>query len=592
MVLKLPAQNFGLSISRNDFVLGEPVTGVRFLDEYHFFQAQDTGQDLSGCLPIHSGVTHWYNALYKDSAVLFASNKRGDVYIIADDPRTGTTLYHYESANPNDDVLRYSSVLPRRSITNRKEQTSMNALGSLAAQSGNARQGMSRPMNLEQGAAPAAPAAYGAMDGIGNAKGDKFSIQAMAQTRGYVFGYIVRNAPSTSAKLKPIRDKNKNVTGHEIQFVQTKPSGLLSVLIAVPSCCVMHNGNVASPTSILAGDVDFNTIDPNEMTFLEVNERVAISLIQAFGGRLPEYRPNVIPGQKTQWTGEEIQNSPDVSFVVPRTSKSQSKKSTEAFIVHLKSTRGMLFTQDNVMCLRALEHLPCPMARGNSSDKFGTANDQEEFLLNESAFGMWRFRRVKENNQMTDKTMAQVALAECPNDIWEKTYTGVRTSRDKTETPQDVEGFGSRMFAQVGTAGQEHGFNNQTVFYPWYVNPKDKEKKSEPVSAIAFRRVVATKDGNSKRASTEPVLWRDNENHAMFRPYAAFANAVISSGFLSREKLRGMGTRAARKGSGSKKVDPAVEAFLTAYLDDQETQAAFENVQREYANNRYATASR
>lgn len=585
VVLRLPASNLGMRVRRADILIGQEVTDYQPVPEYPFFRDLEAGMDMSNCLPMPEGVTRWHNASYVGEPMLYAATHNNEVYLIAEDSRAGLTLYHYINANQDGTELKYSNMLPRRSITIRKENNSMN-LNSLAAQSANAR-GMT-PMNLNGGGNSAPAPAYAGNDGIGNANGDKFNIQATACAKGYVFGYIVRNAPSTSAKLKPIRDKNKTITGHEIQFVQTKPSGLISVLIGVPSRCVMRNGNVASPENISNGNVDFNIIDPAEMTYLDVNESVAIGLIQAWGGRLPEFKPNIIRGAREQWTPEEIQNSSEVSFVVPRTSKSQSPKALSEYIVHLKSTRGMLFTQDNVMCMRALVHLECPTTRGNDSARFGTKNDQEEFYLNESAFGMWRFRKVKENNKETGKTMAQVALSECPNDIWEKAYKQVKTGLEKDAELKDIDdGFGSRFFAQAGTAGSEHGFDNsRTNFYPWYQPPK--EKKAEPVTAIAFRQVVPTKSGTGHRASTQPVLWKDNERHPMFAPYAKFADAVVSTGFMSREKLRGLGNRASRKGAGTKKVDGDAQKFLDSYLKSEAMKEAFENVQREYANNRAA----
>lgn len=592
-------------ISHNDIYIGNEYGGYTGVPEYPFFASANSGEDMSGSLPMPEGVTRWYNAMYRGSSILYADNAAGDVYVVTEDARKGLCLFHYVYVNQGNPALRFSNNLPCRAMTNERSKNNMSnpklsAMANMVGQNG------MQPMNLQAGGFPAAPAA----DGIGVSGGaDTANISALARLNGYVFGYIVRNAPSISAKLRPIHGQDKTITGHEIRFVQTKPSGLMRVLLALPSCCVLHNGNIASPSLIYSGSVDYSSYAPTELTYLDLTEEQAIPLIQALGGRIPEYRPNIDKAYNTQWTGEEIQSSPDVSFVEPRAGKSKSTKpevvKNGGYIIHLKSTRGMLFTQHNVMCMRALEHLDCPTAsRGNDSSKFGSKNDQQEFQLNESAFGRWRFSPLRENGQQTNKTMAQVALAECPNDIWEKAYKGVNPDPFTKDAPLvDVDdGFGSRFFAQQGTAGTEHGFDNsRTEFYPWYVSASAKRKDKEtgkaaaapvPVPQITFRQIVDTKDKTSKRASTKAILWRDDENHQMFAPYAPFVNALVSTGFMSREKLRNLGGRAARKGSGARKVPEAVATVLKNLVNSAETNALFDSVRETYANRtnlQYAT---
>lgn len=574
----------GLRGSRGEVAVIGPYEDFVGIPEYHYFERLNSGEDMSGMLPMPEGVTRWHSALYRNGEVLFADSRDGDVYFIANDERKGLALFHFVDANENGDSFEYYPVLPWRSLQNRKEKNSMNPnLAALAGQAGQVR-GMSPmpPMNL-QGTGGYGTAPY-AGDGISSTGSDQTNVKATARARGYVFGYVVKNAPVINSKLRPIRDKEKGVTGHQIDFVQTKPSGLVSVLIAVPTRCISHNGNITTVENIDQGNVDFSTIDPKEMTYMALDEGGAIGMIQALGSRLPEYRPNVVPGYDSQWSVEEIQASGDVSFVEPRIGKSASKRAINGYVIHLKSTRGMLFAQGNIMCLRALEHLKAPKVIGQQVTGNGTKSAQDEYLMNESAFGMWRFRNVRENGRDTGKTTLQVALAECPTQIWETSYTNVKPNMAK-DTPvieKVDDGIGSCFFAQATAPGQNEkgearGFC-PGYYYPWWQLPK--EKSPVQLDMLAFRQVTETKDGKGRRAATSPVLWKDNENHPMFAPYARFADAVVSMGFLSRKDLQNMGSRTSRKGAGGKKKDPNAERALRAYLQSNEVVDAIERVRK------------
>ncbi len=572
--------SMGLDVYRSDVVVGDVFEGYRGVSEYSFFEMQKANRDTTGLLPMPDGVTRWYNATYKDSPALYGDSGKGDLYLILQDARRGLALFHYVDANNTGSVYSFSPILPSRAITTRKEQNSMNPnLAALAQQVGNQRN--MTPMNL-QGGMPTAPV-YGGMDGIASAGGDRASIKAAARAKGYVFGYVMKNAPVINAKLRAVRDTDKRIVGHDITFVQTKPSGLLRVLVAVPTRCVSHNGNVTTVENIEQGNVDFTSIDANEMTYLSMEESAAIGIIQALGGALPEWRPNVVDkADNKQWTVEEIQSSSDVSFVEPRTGKSKSKRAVNGYIIHLKSTRGMLLTQKNFMCLRALEHLRVPTRRGSNLAGNGTKSAQEEFLLNESAFGMWRFRNVREGKTDTGKTTLQVALTECPNQIWEASYENVKPNTDRdTAVIEKVEnGIGSCFFAQASVPqAAENGVARAFMpgnYFPWYQGPREKDPRE--LDYLAFRQVVETKDGKGHRGDTRPVLWRDEPNHQMFSAYSNFADGVVSRGFMTTEELRGLGTKAGGGKGSKKKVDQNAERALKAYLQSPEVVGAMERV--------------
>ncbi len=573
-----------LKVHIEDFSVIGPNFDVATIPETQFFNLQDSGRDTGEYHPIPMGVTRWNDALYKSSEVLFAQ-AAGEIFVIADDAKFGLTLFHYVYANEGDSLYRYSNILPYRSIKKRKEQTSMSSLSELARQQANAR-GVA-PMNLG-GAMDYGPVGPGYApvggDGISGGAADTKTIIKTAQANGYVFGYVMKNAPAITIVLGRNKDKEDKVT-YNLRAKQSKPSGLLDVLMAIPSNCIMRNGNMADVESIKNGQVDFKTIPAGEMTYFSVDENGAIGYINAFGGKLPEYRPNVIEGQTTQWTPSEIMNSSDVSFVTIKAVENRKRKSasSEKFTFHLKSDseRRSLYTPGNIMCLRALEHVSVPQN--------GCKDESQAFQLNECAFGGWRYRDERRDGKKTGQKALQVAMANVPMQIWRKKYTQIQEVPKGPAVDRD-DGIGSIFFMKEATEQNEHGETikrEQLKYVPWYSYGKNKFQ--ELVPAIVRREAVDTKDKTGKRMANRPIYWKDvasgevKDESGMFEPYRRFANQVIKMGFMTEDQLKSLSGRSSR---ASRKADTMTQdqlASLANFLRSDAVRNSIERVQDDAA---------
>lgn len=575
--------SFGLKVDRSEFSIIGPNFNVSTIPETQFFDLQDKGRDTGEYLPIPMGVTRWNDALYKGSEVLFGE-AAGELYVIADDAKIGLSLFHYVYAKEGDSLYRYSNLLPYRSIKKGKEQTSMSSLSDLARNAGNSRGVAAMNLGDPSSFVPGAAGYAGVGDGISGGAADVKTIIKTAQANGYVFGYVMKNAPAITIVLGRTKDKDDKVS-YSLRAKQSKPSGLLDVLMAIPSNCIMRNGNMADVESIKNGQVDFKTIPAGEMTYFAVDENGAIGYINAFGGKLPEYRPNVVEGQTTQWSASEIMNSSDVSFVVIKATENRRRKSAQAerFTFHLKSAseRRSLYTQGNIMCLRALEHVAVPAN--------GCKDESQAFQLNECAFGGWRYRDERQNGQRTGQKALQVAYANVPMQIWRKKYTGIQEVPKGPQVDRD-DGIGS-MFFMVGASEQnEHGETikrEQLKYVPWYATGKNKFMDAVP--AIVRRKAVETKDKTGMRMQNSPIFWKDvisgevKDDSGMFTPYRDFAAKVIKMGFMTEDQLKALSGRSSRAARKNDTLTQDQLASLANFLRSDAVRNSIEAVQDQAA---------
>lgn len=572
----------GLKVDKSEFsIIGGNFT-IPTIPETQFFELQDSGRDTGEYLPLPMGVTRWNDALYKSSEVLFAETA-GEIFVIADDAKFGLTLFHYVYANEGDSLYRYSNILPYRSIKKGKEQVQMSALAQLAQQRGGS-QGVAT-MNLpgaDYGMNGGYPPVGG--DGISGGAADTKTIVKTAQAHGYVFGYIMKNAPAITIVLGRTKDKDDKVT-YNLRAKQSKPSGLLDVLMAIPSNCIMRNGNMADVESIKNGQVDYKSINAGEMTYFSVDENGAIGYINAFGGRLPEYRPNVVEGQTTQWSPSEIMNSSDVSFVVIKATENRKRKSasSEKFTFHLKSDseRRSLYTPQNIMCLRALEHVAVPQN--------GCKDESQAYQLNECAFGGWRFRDQRQDGKKTGQKALQVAFANVPQQLWHKKYQGVQAvPKGPKEDKED--GIGSIFFMTDNTETTEHGETvkrEQLKYVPWYATGKNK--MLDIVPSIVRREAVPTKDKTGMRMANKPIYWKDvvsgevKDESGMFEPYRKFATAVTKMGFMTEDQLKALSGRSSRANRKTDTLTQDQMASLANFLRSDAVRNSIERVQDDAA---------
>lgn len=480
------------------------------------------------------------------------------LYILADAKDTGFALFHYEHETDDGSRYRLSYTLGKRVIQAERKVVSMNnMLRDVAGTVGNQR-GVA-PMNL--GASEMVPAAG---EGVSGAV-DSRRLQREALAYGYVAGYIMGSAPATTLAMSKKKVKDGDAV-YSIVAKESKPSRPLSVLMALPKRCVMRAGTLARPTDIMSGTVDFMNGEEG-LVFQHFPVEAAIAYISALGNRLPEYAPNV-SDMGSQWSPEDILSGrPDVTFVYvhPTENKSRTSGSQEKFRFSLKSTsdRRSLYTEGNHVCLRALEHM---------SIKCGT--EQEAYELNEAAFAAWRYRKPK--TETVDGLTK--ACAECPGQIWKKTYD---------INGQAIEGIGSVFFMagnEETTEGGEKVIRRQLMYYPWYQTGARRPTSPSRVERMVKRTLRPAEGDKKERMITHPVLWKDNPNHPMFKPYTRFVNYILQTGYIREDKLKGMGGRAAKASRKQAGMTPDQKLSLKQYMRMQDVERAIQEVQDESAD--------
>ena len=360
-------------------------------------------------IPLPDGVDRWMRALYQGEEVHVA--RTGDtLYILADTTIFGYCLFKLVSVPDNDTTFKVAYQGGNRIISSERRnvimaQTMSEIIGQYQA-------GQVNPINLGgmQNYAPAAPQ-QAPVAGEGVTRGmDVNRLHREISVRSYVAGYVMNNAPQLTLSVNRKKAQDGTVTAN-IVAKESKPSRCLAVLMALPANYVMHNRALASPEEIRSGMVDPND-KPIEMIYEAFSVTAAIGYINAVGGRIPEYAPTAV-GAPNHWTIEDIvSGNPDVTYVTVRATENRSRKSrsNEQFRFSLKSTSGRksLYTQENVVWLRAVKHSPT---------KCTTVED--EYRLNEMAFGAMRYRHTKDSPESS----LQKAMRDCPSQIWNAKYT-------------------------------------------------------------------------------------------------------------------------------------------------------------------------
>ena len=540
-------------------MISGPNYNVRTIPEEQFFTMSRSGVPTGDVLPLPEGMQGWNNAALYGEDVL-ACTSGSDLFIIAEDTKVGYALFHYVYSTDNGNEYKMSYTLPYRILQTERRQTIManpNSLGELARQTANNR-GL-QAMNL--GGAP--------MEAVGDGLAttvDVRRLQREALAKAYVFGYIMGSAPATTLAMSKKKQKEGEET-YNIVAKESKPSRCLSVLMALPKRCVSKAGNMASPSDIMSGMVDFNTTSTDEMWYQAFPVNAAISYISALGGKLPEYAPNVSDARR-QWDPQDIlSGKPDVTFVRVHATENKNRtgKSQDRFRFSLKttSTRRSLYTPNNHVCLRALEHMPLKCT-----------TEQEAYNLNEAAFGAWRYRKPKTET----KDVLSKAIAECPGQIWRKQYT---------INGQQVEGIGSAFFMAANEEENEAGesiMKHQLAYYPWYQTGSLRPTTPSRVDQIVKRTLRPAEGDKKERMVTSPVLWKDNASHPMFKGYAKFVDEVLSQGYLREDKLKAMGGRAGKTRRAVQGLSSDQMTSLKQFLRDASVEADIQTVQDEAAD--------
>lgn len=547
------------TLSIDDIQIISTERDLNTMPEELFFKDREEGVMRPNTIPLPEGVTAWMRAKYQGEDVHIARNK-DTLWMLADTTIFGYCLFKLVSQPDNDTTFKVAYQGGNRIIST--ERSSVIMAGSLADIAARYQGGSVNPMNLGgQSVAPMAPAAG---EGISR-NVDARRLHSEIVTRGYVAGYVMGNAPALTMTLTRKKAKDGTVTAN-IVAKESKPSRCLAVLIAMPANCVQRNGMLATPTDIQAGMVDYSE-NRSEMLYQSFSVNAAIGYISAFGGRLPEYAPNVSDARQ-QWSAEDIlSGKPDVSFVYVHATenKSRNSRSQDQFRFSLKTTSGRrsLYTLGNHVCLRALEHTSVKCS-----------SDEDAYKLNEMAFGAWRYRKKKSEPE----NALQRAMRDCPSQIWATKYT---------VDGKEVEGIGSCFFvngSQVTSASGETLAVKPLSYYPWYQTGDQRQEMPSRVDRIVTRVLRRAEGDKKENMITKPVYMKDDPNNALFRPYNKFVDFVVNTGFLSRDKLVSLGSRATKSKVRSLALTPEQKSSLEYFLRREEVEAEIQSVRDEAAD--------
>lgn len=524
---------------------------IGVLPENDYFQKQQSGEDVSHILPLPEHMEQWHIGRFDTGDVLFGV-ANDQLFVIANSTKFGFALFTFTSRSDlGQGVYRPDNLRAVKQLTKFEEEKQM----SIADLVNNAQQypqvnPMSFQPSMNQAYQPSVQPSVQPNQGITDNQMRRRLINE-AMTRAYVYGYVMRSAPGIS--MKTVTRVRKAGKEYEIKAVESRPSGMQLVLMALPTRCVFRGGSLVTASEVLAGRVDFEDERlKGSMTYEAFDPNAAIAYIGALGNKIPEYGPNV-SDVKTQWSAQDILNGkPEVSFVTATPVKS-SKSSKVKFT--LRSSRGCLFTQKNIMCLKAAEHI--------STD---VKSDKDAYDVNMAAFGRWDCNKLRNQNI----TQFRAAAEHCPSTIWETTYT----LSDENGNEREVKGYGS-VFFMNGSTGKaddtgENVVKTSPTFYPWYIsNAEKKDMAPIPVERIIKRVPKTTADGKPTVAA-EYVLWKDNPKHPMFKPYASFADSIVNNHYVNNERLTSLGSRASAKEKKAYVLSDTALADFKSWLENED----------------------
>lgn len=528
-------------------ILGED-RDIILIPEDIFFEERERGILRPNTLPQPKGVKHWMRALYLGEPIHFA--RVGDtIWIIADTKVFGYCMFKQVCTAEDDTTFKVANIGGNRIITKERSNVFMQTLTDLASRYANPNQNVPQ-MNLG-GNAPQMTPVPG--EGVSPMMQPR-RLHSEILTRGFIAGYVMANAPQISLTVNRKRAKDGTVTAN-IVAKESKPSRCLSVMMALPAAYVQRNGALATPADIQAGMVDFSS-DKTEMMYLPMTVNTAISYISAIGGKIPEYAPTVSDARE-QWSPADIlSGKPEVSFVwvKPTENRRRNSRSSDQFRFNLKTTssRRSLYTPQNIVCLRALEH---------TSVKCNT--EKEAYRLNEIAFGAMRYRKKKDETE----NALQRAMADCPSQIWHKVYEIDGEKKD---------GIGSAFFMAGSSVKSESGEEislRKLHYIPWDATGDNRTQMGAKVESIVLREFRAAEGGKKENMVTCPILYRESPNDPVFRGYARFVDYLVNTGFITRDQLSSMGTRASKSRTRSLELTPEQQSSLEYFMRSESVQA-------------------
>lgn len=530
-----------------------------------FFDDQESGVWKPNTIPLPDGVTTWYHTVYRGVDGLTA-RLDNQLYMLYDTDVFGYGLFRFVSKGEGENIFKaplQDNVWP----ISRKEVSNMaSGLDTLAGRFQSMQNMNLGGYNMGNAAVQTAPVVANTMPVTGEGISGQVSdvlLKSQLLANSYIAGYVMANAPALTMSLS----RKKTKTGHTADIVakESKPSRCLGIFVTFPRSCAMRGGVLARPEDIKAGTtLDYNPQDKGMIhRMLPINATKAY--IDALGGKIAEYAPTVVAGAREQWKPQEIlEGASGVSFVYlyPSAARSKSANAMDRFNFNMKTTSGRrsLYTENNVVCLRALEHIS---TRCNS--------EEDAYKVNQAAFGHWKYQKKK-----TDvKSSFQRACDECPSQIWEKKYE---------INGETVDGIGSSAFMAGNTiisGSNEEILRKTLLYYPWYQTGDRRPAMGSPVERIV-KRSLRPQDGDKKEAMvTTPILMKDNPGHKLFAPYQKFMNMVVEEGYISREALVNLGSRSSRAKSRTLKFTPEQQECLNYFVRSEAVEAEIAAVLKE-----------
>ncbi len=567
-------------VSLDDIEIIGQLPNLKTIPEVDYFVYRNYNKLEKGVFPLPGGVKVWSAGEYQGVPLMLGTFDKY-LWIIADTSQNRTSLMRYNYDDKEGTYVLDPLLYSRQLIVER----SINAMSLRElAQQATATRFTGEP-NLGDSMSSAATTTVEQMsvnDGITGGNNIRLVRDAMANS--YIVGYIMGTGPALSLKMQT-KKKKGTTASYYIQAVESKPGRLLQVCMSIPARCCSRGGQLADPSEIMAGNIDSNVAREDNYK-LCLTKQTAVGYIGVLGEKMPEFAP-FVSNVKTQWTPTQILGgSQEVSFVrlgytanphyAPNsgsTPRATSRKgSKDPFKFSLKSTRGSLYTKNNVMWLRAQEHYKIPD---------GKLTEEEAARLNDIAFGSWEYRQRKQDSASSEKiSTLQAAFINCPRQIWRKTVT------DAEGKTHDV--IGSSFFMAAETeklpSGEEiPNERNSLTYVPWDVPAKEAETKSVPVTRIVDRHRVTNPDTGKTRMMGTTVKWAEFPDHELFAPCNNFVKYIISNGYTTKQQLSNMVLRTTRT-KASEGLSPDVLFCLKSFITSQSFQEDIRTVQTRLAD--------
>lgn len=372
-------------------------------------------------------------------------------------------------------------------------------------------------------------------------------IPTLAVLGGYIYGYIVKQAPETYIKYVKLKDKNRG-DQYDIKATQSKPSKVLKVLMALPASVATNGGALALPSDISRCDIEFDE-NNKDVYKIAVSEVIAVSYIDVLGKRLPEYAPTHIEGQKEHWSFADIgRNNPKVTYVKIG-SKVVSKRKTNIKETHYvlipDGRRRSLFTENNFFPLKVAEH----------TDVTSIKTEQDSYEINKMAFLSWTKKPSNKNESSLES-----AYKNCPALIFKRNYTFDTGEKIVDENGKEVNQINKidgtccvyfmpenakverEKIGEDGKKAISFSVKKELTYIPWYkMSIKDSKPIPETLNQIVTKETRITKNGSIQVRKIYHDLKNQDikvETDPYFKPYLKFYKGVLE--YIEEDELRAL----------------------------------------------------